>query len=236
MIAHRDVFDAEYTARLNRLRSDAAASLEGWKADVGKIGREMDRLVDAIVGDVPAVKVKDRMIELDARKSGSTDISPTEARCSSSSQHRRTLSQGGNEAPRRAERTLAARGGSWNHPRAHRQDRPAAARHGAKSLAIDPGGHLAGMLLLAEGRRRGRMSACDQHIKLVAGGSRPPLPNCCAWKRSQRHGGGRRPADPPIDGGDSFPKHVPSGFVGLLERHHRRTQHPLNRYRNWSPS
>jgi hypothetical protein len=67
MIAHRDVFDAEYTAHLNRLRSDAAASLEGWKADVGKIGREMDRLVDAIVGDVPAVEVKDRMIELDAR-------------------------------------------------------------------------------------------------------------------------------------------------------------------------
>jgi site-specific DNA recombinase len=63
-----DVFCAEYTKHLNRMRSDAVASLEGWKAELGKIDREMERLVDAIVGGIPAAKVKNRMVELDARK------------------------------------------------------------------------------------------------------------------------------------------------------------------------
>ena len=63
-----EVFCAEYTRHLDRLRSDAVASSEGRRAELAKIDREMERLVDAIVGGVPAAKVKDRMARLDARK------------------------------------------------------------------------------------------------------------------------------------------------------------------------
>jgi hypothetical protein len=62
------IFCEEYTAHLNRLRIDASAALEGHKAELAKIGREVERLLDAICGGVPAAQVKDRMIALEARK------------------------------------------------------------------------------------------------------------------------------------------------------------------------
>jgi site-specific DNA recombinase len=56
-----DIFCAEYTKHLNRLRSDELASTEGHKVEFGKIDREMERLIDAIVSGVPAASVKDRI-------------------------------------------------------------------------------------------------------------------------------------------------------------------------------
>ena len=54
----------------------ARTSLEGWKAEFGKVDREMERLVDTIVGGVRAAKVNDRMIELDARRRSLKSSSP----------------------------------------------------------------------------------------------------------------------------------------------------------------
>src|SRR4029079_17356508 len=66
--AHVEVFCAEYTRHMNRLRSEALASQEGFRAELRKIDKEVDRLVDAIAGGAPVHMVKDRMIALDARK------------------------------------------------------------------------------------------------------------------------------------------------------------------------
>ena len=62
------VFCEEYTAHMNRLRIEVNASLEGYKAELGKIGREVDRYLDAIAGGLPIAQVKDRMIALEERK------------------------------------------------------------------------------------------------------------------------------------------------------------------------
>ena len=62
------VFCEEYTAHMNRLRIESNASLEGYKAELGKITKDIDRMIDAICGGVPAAQVKDRMIALEERK------------------------------------------------------------------------------------------------------------------------------------------------------------------------
>ena len=62
------VFCEEYTAHMNRLRIEANASLEGYKAELARIGREVDRYLDAIAGGLPVAQIKDRMIALEERK------------------------------------------------------------------------------------------------------------------------------------------------------------------------
>ena len=62
------VFCEEYTRHLNALRIEATASLAGYKAELGKVTREIDRLIDAITGGVAVTQVKDRIAALDARK------------------------------------------------------------------------------------------------------------------------------------------------------------------------
>ena len=62
------VFCDEYTRHMNRLRIEATASLAGYRAELGKITRDVDRLIDAITDGVPVVQVKDKMLALDARK------------------------------------------------------------------------------------------------------------------------------------------------------------------------
>lgn len=49
-VAHVGLFCAEYTRHMNRLRSEALASQEGYRAELRKIDKELDRLVDAIAG------------------------------------------------------------------------------------------------------------------------------------------------------------------------------------------
>ena len=64
-----EIFCEEYTRHLNTLRIQNNASLEGAKAELKKIDRELEKLVDAICDGVPAAKVKDRMWEFENRKS-----------------------------------------------------------------------------------------------------------------------------------------------------------------------
>ncbi len=61
-------FCAEFTREVNRLRIEERASQAAWQAELLRADRELDRLVDAICDGVPASKVKDRMIYLEARK------------------------------------------------------------------------------------------------------------------------------------------------------------------------
>lgn len=62
------LFCDEYTRHMNKLRIDASSSLAGYKAELAKATREIERLIDAITGGAPVAQVKDRMLALDARK------------------------------------------------------------------------------------------------------------------------------------------------------------------------
>ena len=63
-----EVFCKEYTEHMNRLRNAHVASEAGMHAELAKIERETDRLIQAICDGVPGHKVKDRMTELEARR------------------------------------------------------------------------------------------------------------------------------------------------------------------------
>ena len=63
-----EVFAEEYTRHLNKIRMDKNASIEAAKAELIRIDRETNKLIDAICDGVPAINVKDRMWELENRK------------------------------------------------------------------------------------------------------------------------------------------------------------------------
>ena len=62
------VFAEEYARHMNELRMAKNASIEAAKTELARIDREQEKLVDAICDGVPAIKVKDRMIALEARQ------------------------------------------------------------------------------------------------------------------------------------------------------------------------
>jgi site-specific DNA recombinase len=61
-------FCAEYTAHLNRLRGAKNASLAAAKAELGKLTREKERLIQAIKDGVPASEVKNDLARIAARR------------------------------------------------------------------------------------------------------------------------------------------------------------------------
>jgi hypothetical protein len=62
------VFCDEYTRHMNALTHEHNAAREGARAELGKINRDLDRLVQALLDGAPARTVKDRMAQLEARK------------------------------------------------------------------------------------------------------------------------------------------------------------------------
>ena len=61
-------FCAEYTREINRLRMEKTADIRAQEVDLAKVTRELDKLIDALMQGVPAQRVKQRMIELEARR------------------------------------------------------------------------------------------------------------------------------------------------------------------------
>ncbi len=61
-------FCAEYTREINRLRMEKTADIRSREVDLAKITRELDKLIDALMHGVQAHRVKQRMIELEARR------------------------------------------------------------------------------------------------------------------------------------------------------------------------
>ena len=62
------VFCEEYTRHLNALRMAESGNRARDEARLAKIIRELDRMIDAICDGVPAERVKDRMISLEAER------------------------------------------------------------------------------------------------------------------------------------------------------------------------
>ena len=63
-----EVFAEEYTRHMNKLRSERNASLEGYRAELVKVRKDIDRVIEAIIDGVPGSQVKDKMTRLEARK------------------------------------------------------------------------------------------------------------------------------------------------------------------------
>ena len=63
-----EVFAEEYTRHMNRLRNERNASLEGYRAELVKVRKDIDRVIEAIIDGVPGSQVKDKMTRLEARK------------------------------------------------------------------------------------------------------------------------------------------------------------------------
>ena len=63
-----DLFCRDYIAERNRLAAAADATRSTLETELQQVTRDHRKLVDAIIAGVPAEQVKDRMIELDARR------------------------------------------------------------------------------------------------------------------------------------------------------------------------
>ena len=61
-------FCAEYTREINRLRMERTATIRAQEAELAKVTRELDKLIDALIQGVPADRIKQRMAELEARR------------------------------------------------------------------------------------------------------------------------------------------------------------------------
>ncbi len=62
------IFCEEYTRHMNTLRIEASSSLEGYRAELSKVTRDIDRVIQAIIDGVPGAQVKDKMAALEDRK------------------------------------------------------------------------------------------------------------------------------------------------------------------------
>ncbi|WJS85314.1 recombinase family protein [Paracoccus sp. TOH] len=62
------IFCQEYAAERNRLQAEAGAGRTALEKELRQVTGDHKKLVDAIIAGVPAEQVKDRMIELDARR------------------------------------------------------------------------------------------------------------------------------------------------------------------------
>ena len=66
-------FCTEFTREVNRLRIERGTDLEGWKRELERVDKELDKIVDAIVQGFPLSKLKDKSEKLEARKAELTE-------------------------------------------------------------------------------------------------------------------------------------------------------------------
>jgi site-specific DNA recombinase len=176
-----EIFCEEYTRHLNTIRIQHNASLEGAKAELQKIDRETNKLIDAICDGIPAIKVKDRMWALENRKTeleqlvANTEEEPVLVHPAMATVYRdqvKQLCEALNEDGRRAEavdliRTLV-----------DRIVLTPVEIDGKRTLEIDLHGHLAGILSLGAQTKK-PLTESDfsvESIKMVAGACNKEAP------------------------------------------------------------
>jgi hypothetical protein len=184
-----EVFCKEYTAHMNRLRKEHVASEAGTRAELQKITREIDRLIQAICDGVPGSQVKDRMTELEARKTEITlkldgmETPPPLLHPNMADYYRQQVTKlrdALNDEAHRAEaadilRTLIDR----------IELRPVTTK-GQKTLAIDLHGELAGILSLAS-KQKGMIGndVATECTKMMVWAA-PPTASQCRWRQWSR--------------------------------------------------
>jgi len=168
-----EMFCKEYTRHMNRLRHAHVASEAGMRAELVKIERETDRLIQAICDGVPGSKVKDRMNELEARKVeieaklNSTDTPPSLMHPNMAGYYREQVSRLRDALNKPSDRTEAA---DILRTLVDRIELKPVTINGKKTLAIDLHGHLAGILSLANKAKAGiGENVAEKCTALVAG-------------------------------------------------------------------
>jgi site-specific DNA recombinase len=68
-----------YAEETNRLNRERRSSGEAWRVELEKTDRELEKAVDAILAGIPPLKLKDRIEQLEARKTELTDLLPSAA-------------------------------------------------------------------------------------------------------------------------------------------------------------
>ncbi|MND38616.1 hypothetical protein D3C80_293230 [compost metagenome] len=68
------VFCEEFTREVNRARIERTTDLEGWRNELERADRELDKAIQAILDGVPGAKLKDRIGALEARKIELADL------------------------------------------------------------------------------------------------------------------------------------------------------------------
>ena len=168
------VFCEEYTRHMNKLRIEHNAARSGMEARLAKIERELDKLVEAICEGIPAAKIKDKMMALEAEKAdlkaqlADSHEEPILIHPNMASTYRdqvTVLHEALNDKVRRAEAVDIIRS------LVERIVLTPATIDGKDTLAIDLQGHLAGILSLSAKTKK-PLTESDFSVastKLVAG-------------------------------------------------------------------
>ena len=174
-----EVFCEEYTRHMNRIRMDYNAALAGKQAELDKVTRELDRLIQAIMDGVPGVQLKDRIAALEERKAvleaaldGAEDA-PVLVHPNMGAHYRAQVSrlrEALTDESRRAEVAELIRG------LVDRIVLTPVEHNGRKTLAVDLLGHIAGILAMATQTKKPpqRGGVSEESIKLVAGAGFEP--------------------------------------------------------------
>ena len=169
------VFCREYTEHMNRLRNAHVASEAGMQAELTKIERETDRLVQAICDDVPGSKVKDRMNELEARKIeieaklSNSDTPPPLMHPNMAGYYRQQVSKLRDALDHSDKRAEAA---DILSTLIDRIELNPVKIDSKKTLAIDLHGHLAGILSLANKGKGGIGNDVAERCTAIVAGKR----------------------------------------------------------------
>lgn len=169
-----EAFASEYARHLNRLRMERNAGLKGARAELDKVTRETDRLVQALLDGVPASQVRDRMVQLEKRKGelearlGQPDEAPILIHPNMAAFYREQVAglrealidEGGRAEASALIRTLI-----------ERIELAPVEHDGRRTLAITLHGHLAGILALAAKKQKPprKSGSASESLAMVAG-------------------------------------------------------------------
>jgi site-specific DNA recombinase len=172
------VFCEEYTRHMNALTREHNAAREGAKAELARVNRDLDRLVQALLEGTPARTVKDRMAQLEARKDVlEAQLAQGEDVKISVHPHMASIYR---ERVANLREALAREGCQAEAAEIMRTliDRivlTPVSRDGKETLSITLHGDLAGILeLCQQSKTPGRSRASAEQIKVVAGAGFEP--------------------------------------------------------------
>lgn len=173
------LFCDEYTRHMNALRIEATSALAGYRAELDKATRDIDRLISAILDGVAGAQVKDKIATLESRKEelerllSEQEEPVTLLHPNMAAHYRREVTKLHSalaDEERRAEAVEVIR------TLIDRIVLSPVTANGRETLAVDLQGHLAGILnLAAQTKKPPQEGGSSKSMKLVAGRGFEPL-------------------------------------------------------------
>ena len=189
--ARTELFCQEYTRHLNEARMQRSAATQGYRSELDRVNRDLDRLVQAMLDGVPGSRVKDRMAELEARKAELEALlaeaveEPVLLHPNMAEVYRAKVARlvdALNDEHDRTEAAEVLRGLIDRIVLTPKEE------DGRQSLSIDLEGALAGVLALATNDKRPLAGSGLSEITLVAGARNRLYRTFMAWTQPYRLG------------------------------------------------